>query len=50
MRYSSPWRSMRASMLVASDEATAGSVIAKALRILPSSSGSAHCFLWAALP
>ena len=35
---------MRAAMLVASDDATAGSVIAKALRILPSSSGSSHCF------
>ena len=33
------------SMLVASEEATSGSVIAKAERILPSSSGSSHCFL-----
>src|SRR3989344_3535673 len=37
--YSSPWRSMRVSMLVASLDATSGSVIAKAERILPSSSG-----------
>ncbi len=50
MTYSSPWRSMRAEMLVASDEATAGSVIAKALRILPSSSGSSHCSLMSAEP
>ena len=42
MTYSSPFFSMRAAMLVASDEATFGSVIAKALRILPSSSGSSH--------
>ena len=39
----SPSRRMRASMLVASDEATAGSVIAKAERISPSSSGFSHC-------
>ena len=37
-------------MLVASDEATAGSVIAKAERIFPSSSGSSHCFFWSAFP
>ncbi|MNQ16376.1 hypothetical protein D3C85_293740 [compost metagenome] len=39
MTYSSPWRSMRVAMLVASLEATSGSVIAKAERIWPSSSG-----------
>ena len=37
--YSSPSRSMRHSMLVASELATAGSVMAKAERISPSSSG-----------
>ena len=37
--YSSPSRSMRHEMLVASELATAGSVMAKALRIWPSSSG-----------
>src|SRR5215208_3157707 len=37
--YSSPWRSIRVQMLVASDEATSGSVIAKADRISPSSRG-----------
>ena len=39
MTYSSPSRSMRVSMLVASLEATAGSVMPKADRISPSSSG-----------
>src|SRR3989304_5597915 len=38
--YSSPSRTMEASMFVASDEATLGSVMAKAERILPSSSGA----------
>src|SRR2546425_2325505 len=37
-------------MLVASDDATFGSVIAKAERILPSSSGSSHCFFCSGLP
>ena len=37
--YSSPSRSIRSSMLVASELATAGSVIANAERISPSSSG-----------
>jgi len=32
------------SMLVASDDATLGSVIAKAERIFPSSRGSRYCF------
>ena len=39
MTYSLPWRSMRVLMLVASDEATAGSVMANAERISPSSKG-----------
>src|ERR1700722_2709965 len=43
--YSSPSRLMLVSMLVASDEATAGSVIRKAERISPSISGRSHFFL-----
>src|SRR5579864_857767 len=39
MMYSSPWRRMLASILVASDEATPGSVMAKHERISPSSNG-----------
>ena len=39
MTYSSPRRSMLARMLVASEEATSGSVIAKQERISPASSG-----------
>lgn len=35
---------MNVVMLVASDEATSGSVIANAERISPASSGSSHCF------
>ncbi len=38
------------SILVASEEATLGSVIAKAERILPSSSGWSHCFLSSGVP
>ncbi len=37
-------------MLVASELATSGSVIAKALRIRPSSSGTSHSALWASVP
>ena len=37
-------------MLVASDDATSGSVIAKDERILPSSSGSSQCFFCASVP
>ena len=48
--YSSPWRTMEASMLVASEEATFGSVMAKAERILPSRSGVSHCFFCASVP
>ena len=40
--YSSPSRSIRSSMLVASELATAGSVIANAERISPSSSGASQ--------
>src|SRR6476661_3967630 len=48
--YSLPSRTIDDSMLVASDEATFGSVIAKAERILPSRSGSSHCFLCSSVP
>jgi hypothetical protein len=37
-------------MLVASDDATAGSVIRKPERISPASSGSSHCFFCASVP
>ncbi len=40
--YSSPSRLMLARMLVASEEATSGSVIAKHERISPSRSGRSH--------
>ena len=50
MTYSLPSRRMLHWMLVASDEATAGSVIRKAERMRPSSSGSSHCCLWASVP
>ena len=36
-------------MLVASEEATSGSVIAKQERIFPSASGSSQCFFCAAV-
>src|SRR5918996_1643207 len=45
MTYWSPSRTIDDSMLVASDDATLGSVIANAERILPSRSGSRYCFL-----
>lgn len=48
--YSSPSRSIRVAMLVASDEATSGSVIAKAERITPSSSGSSQVFFCCSVP
>src|SRR5688500_3291192 len=50
MTYESPSRVMDDSILVASEEATLGSVIAKAERILPSSSGSSHSFLCSGRP
>ena len=50
MTYSSPSRSMRVSMLVASLLATRGSVIANAERISPASSGSSHSRCWASVP
>ncbi|MNV90243.1 hypothetical protein D3C71_1846130 [compost metagenome] len=48
--HSSPWRTARASMLVASDEATPGSVMAKAERISPRSSGSSQRRFCSSLP
>ena len=48
--YSSPWRSMRSWMLVASDDATAGSVMAKHERISPSSSGCSQRSCCSAVP
>ncbi len=50
MTYSSPSRSMRVVMLVASEDATSGSVIANAERISPASSGSSHCFFCRSSP
>ncbi len=47
---SSPSTTAVASMLVASEEATSGSVIVKAERIRPSSSGSSHVSRWASSP
>jgi hypothetical protein len=49
MTYSSPSRRIFVWMFVASDDATAGSVMAKAERILPSSSGSSHFFFRSSL-
>src|SRR2546426_12683673 len=48
--YSEPSRTMDEWMLVASDDETFGSVIAKAERILPSSRGCSHCFLCSSVP
>src|SRR5216684_7796889 len=48
--YSLPWRTIEDSILVASEDATLGSVIANADRIFPSSSGSSHCFLCSGVP
>ena len=48
--YSSPSRSMRSPMLVASDDATWGSVIENAERISPSSSGASQSRLTVSEP
>ena len=48
--YSSPSRAISMPTLVASEEATFGSVMAKQLRISPASSGSSHCFFWSSVP
>ena len=47
---SSPASVMVACMLVASLEATSGSVMQNAERISPASSGVSHCSFWASLP
>jgi hypothetical protein len=48
--YSSPSRRISVRMLVASDEATSGSVIAKAERISPASSGLSQRAVCAGVP
>ena len=48
--HSSPSRTAVATMLVASEEATSGSVMAKEERISPRSSGSSHWRFCAWLP
>src|SRR5947208_12338157 len=48
--YWSPSRTIEDSMFVASEEATLGSVIAKAERILPSSRGLSHCAFCSGVP
>ena len=50
MMKSSPSRVISVWMFRASLEATAGSVMEKALRISPASNGSSHCFFWSAVP
>ena len=50
MTYSSPSRTIRVSMLVASELATAGSVIANAERNSPFISGSSHSFFCSSVP
>ena len=48
--YSSPSRTIDASILVASEDATAGSVIAKQERISPRSKGLSHCSCCSGVP
>src|SRR5262249_16154533 len=50
MTYSSPWRRMLASILVASDDATEGSVMAKHERISPASKGLSQRSFCSAVP
>ena len=50
MTTSSPSTTAVASMLVASEEATSGSVMQKALRISARSRGSSHCFFCSSVP
>ena len=50
MTTSSPSICAVAAMLVASEDATAGSVMQKALRISARSSGSSHCALCSSVP
>ncbi len=48
--YSSPSRSIRVEMFPASEDATSGSVMQKAERTVPSSSGSSHSLRCASVP
>src|SRR5215212_1831835 len=48
--YSSPERSIRDWMFVASEDATSGSVMAKHDLIVPASNGSSHCLRCSSLP
>src|SRR5690606_1956886 len=48
--YSSPSRRISQAMLVASEDATSGSVIEKQERISPASSGFSHCSCCSLLP
>src|SRR5271168_5346703 len=50
MTYSSETRTMLAAMLVASEEATSGSVMAKQERISPASSGFSHLWFCSGVP
>ena len=50
MTTSSPSTTAVAAMLVASEEATSGSVMQKALRISARSSGSSHCSFCSSVP
>src|SRR5579863_1343623 len=50
MTYSSATRTMLAAMLVASEEATSGSVMAKHERISPASSGFSHFSFCSVVP
>ena len=50
MTYSSPSRRIRVWTFVASEDATSGSVMAKAERISPSSSGASHCSFCSGVP
>src|SRR5712692_5844278 len=50
MTYSSPRRTMLARILVASDDATSGSVIEKQERISPASSGLSHLSFCSSVP
>ena len=50
MTHSSPSRRAEVETLVASEDATSGSVMPKQERISPRMSGSSHCFFCASLP
>src|ERR1700735_1714960 len=48
--YSSPSRTMHDAMLVASEDATSGSVMQKQDRISPANNGFSHFSFWASVP